>query len=99
MSISPTAVLLLEPGSAVGAGRSLYREPSTLEAVLTLPLVNPPISRGLLKILSCLLAVPRESGSGGVMQRFLLPAKNGRDGSRAAVELRVVFRKRRRDKK
>ena len=38
----------IRPGSAVGAGRSLYREPSTLEKVLTLPLVNPPISRGLL---------------------------------------------------
>ena len=57
----PVAVLYIistiRPGSAVGAGRSLYREPSTLEKVLTLPLVNPPISRGLLS--TSLLAILR----------------------------------------
>ena len=38
----------LRPGPPVGAGRSLCRDPSFLEAGLTLPLVNPPIERGLL---------------------------------------------------
>ena len=34
-----------------------------MQSGLTLPLVNPPIERGLLKILSCLLEVARQLGS------------------------------------
>ena len=41
-------VSTIRPGSAVGAGRSLYREPSFSVTDLTLPLVNPPRSRGLI---------------------------------------------------
>ena len=74
----------IRPGSAVGAGRSLYREPSTLEAILTLPLVNPPISRGLLSnLFSPSRGSARVEERRRVMQRPLLPAENGRDGSRA----------------
>ena len=66
--ISPAGVLhilsTLRPGFAVGAGRSLCREPSTPEAGLTLPLVNPPIERGLLSnSFLGLLAVARQLGT------------------------------------
>ena len=86
--IDPAAILLSKPGFTRCGSKLLYREPSTLETVLPLPLVNPPTSRGLIQksLLPFLFLPSRGSARDSVGER----SSNGGEANEGASVQRSV---------